>query len=105
MTPEFHDTAIKSIQRKAGSEGLERIMKENDIDILITNSSSALCGFTAYLSWPIATIPVGWEFEENGQPCGVFVAAKKGSEGLLLRFMEAVDRLLYDRFWTSGHQV
>ncbi|ORX41306.1 amidase signature domain-containing protein [Kockovaella imperatae] len=89
MTPEIHRETIDQVKNLAGPKGVEKVMHEMGIDLIVSNSDATLVSYAAWLGWPIATIPTGWR-KENGQPCGVFVLARANQEDLLLKFMQAV---------------
>ena len=93
ITPELRDETLREIQRMAGPAGIDKAMQDNDVDILISNSDSVLVSYTATVGWPVATMPMGWR-TKHGQPCGVFIAVRKGEEARLVRFMRAAKEVL-----------
>lgn len=88
MTPQSCEETISHVRRIAGPKGLERVMDENGLNVLLSNSDSNLVSYAAWLGWPIATYPVG-RHEDNGQPWGMFAVARPNREDLLLRILRA----------------
>jgi amidase len=88
MTPELHAQTIAHCRNVAGTEGLQKLMDENDLDLIISNSDSQLVGYAAWLGWPIGTFPVG-ALQSNGQRWGGFVVGREGKENSILRFFSA----------------
>ncbi|ROV92149.1 hypothetical protein VSDG_07550 [Cytospora chrysosperma] len=88
MLPEKHDAAAAAIRRLAKEDGMAKLMRHRNLDIILSASDSSLIGFSACAGWPVATVPVG-NLSKNGQPWGMFVLARDGNTDLLLRFMRA----------------
>lgn len=86
MTPQLHAETLDHIRRVAGPLGMEKIMDEHGLDVIITNSDSMIVAYAAWLGWPIGTFPVG-TLDRNGQPWGMFVLARKGGEDKILQVL------------------
>lgn len=67
---------------------MAKLMRESNLDIVLSASDASLIGFSSCAGWPVATVPVG-NLSKNGQPWGMFVLARDGNTDLLLRFMRA----------------
>lgn len=81
--------AYREINRKAGKDGMDRYMRGNDVDIIVSSSDSTLVTWASDAAYPSATVPLG--NLENGYPYGLFILARAGSEDLLFRFMRAFE--------------
>lgn len=88
MSEEEHRTAVSELRRLAGRDGLEKAMRESEVDIVVSASDSLAVAFAGAAGWPIATVPVG-NLQTNGQPFGFFAVAPSGREDLLFKFMGA----------------
>ncbi|KAJ0119828.1 hypothetical protein J7T55_014033 [Diaporthe amygdali] len=88
MTKEKHDAAAAALRRLAREEGMAQLMRDQDLDIVLSSSDATLISFSACAGWPVATVPVG-NLTKNGQPWGFFALARDGSVDVLLRFMKA----------------
>ena len=84
MSASTHETTVSALRRLAGLEGMELVMRRNDIDIVLAASDSTLVAYSAWAGWPVATVPLG-NWDKNGQPWGMFALAR--TEGDLVRFM------------------
>lgn len=87
MTPSTHLAAVSELRRLAREEGLARLMREQDFDIVLSASDASLVSFSASAGWPVATVPVG-NLAKNGQPWGFFALPRDGKMSLLMRFMK-----------------
>ncbi|KAL0943053.1 glutamyl-tRNA amidotransferase subunit [Colletotrichum truncatum] len=88
MTEAERQGAVTEIRRLAGGDGLGKIMRDAEVDIILSASDSLIVGFAGAAGWPIATVPLG-NLQTNGQPFGFFAVAAKGREDLLFKFMRA----------------
>ncbi|KAI1411627.1 amidase signature enzyme [Hypoxylon sp. FL1857] len=79
------------LRRLALVEGVEKIMLENGLDIVLAPSDSTLVSYAACARWPIATVPLG-RLSGVGQPFGLFVLAGAEREEVLLRFMSLFEQ-------------
>lgn len=66
---------------------MEKIMLENDLDMIVSGSDCGLISFTAAAGYPSATVPLG--NQNDGSPFGLFLLVRGGREDLLFRFMSA----------------
>ena len=73
----------------AGKEGIDRLFKEQDIDLVVAVGDSALCMFSSYAGYPVATAPIPSYIHPNGRPFGIQIVGKAGQEGMILRFLAA----------------
>lgn len=89
LTDSESNEAHAQIKRLAGKEGMEKFMRENNIEILVSGSDCSLVSFTASAGYPSATVPLG--NQDDGSPFGLFLLVKDGREDLLFRFMSAYE--------------
>jgi amidase len=87
MTPRLHEETLAHVRRVGGPEGLEKLMDEQALDVVLTGSDSMIVAYAAWLGWPVGTFPVGTR-NRYGQPWGMFAVARKGREDLILQVME-----------------
>jgi amidase len=88
MSQELHDEGLIRLQRLAGPDGLEKVMNEKGLDLILAASESTLVTFAACAKWPIACVPLG-NLTKNDQPFGFFAVAGRGREDTLFKFMGA----------------
>jgi len=86
ISAEKHDAAAAALRRIAQEDGMAKLMREQDLDIILSGSDAELISFSACAGWPVATVPVG-NLTKNGQPWGMFVLPRDGRLDLLVRFM------------------
>ena len=84
MSPEICDETLSELRRLADDDGMGKVMKEHNLDVVVSASGSTPVVFAACAGWPIGTVPLG-NLEKNGQSYGLFVLAR--TEEVLLRFM------------------
>lgn len=101
MTEATRQETVVALRRIAGSDGLGKIMMEQQLDIILAPSDSMLVSFAACAGWPIATVPLS-RLEKNGQPYGFFAVAVDGREDLLFGFMAAYHRVFPAAQMPSG---
>ena len=68
---------------------MEKFMRENDIEMVVSSSDCGLVSFTSGAGYPSATVPLG--NQDDGSPFGLFLLVKDGREDLLFRFMSAFE--------------
>ncbi|KAK5170220.1 uncharacterized protein LTR77_004806 [Saxophila tyrrhenica] len=96
-TTEEECAAMLAELRARGENGLGRLFK--DVDIVVALADSPLCMYTTAIGCPIACMPLGTVkySDVNARPFGLCAAAKRGQEGLLLRFMAAFEAVFAAR--------
>lgn len=92
-TAEQADEWTRLVRQKAGPGGVDKLFQEKGIDLLVAPAESMLCVYSAYAGYPIATAPLT-TLTFNGRPWGIAVITKAGQEGLLLRFIAAIEELV-----------
>lgn len=92
MTEETCKEVVAALRQLAGPEGLGKVTREQELDIILAPSTSVLVSFAACAGWSIRTVPLSRR-NNNGQPYGFFAVARDGREDLLVRFMMAYRRV------------
>lgn len=87
MTPYTYFAARTELRRLAREEGIARMMREQDLDIVLSASDASLISFSSCAGWPVATVPAG-NLTKNDQPWGFFALPRDGNLGILLRFIK-----------------
>jgi amidase len=91
MTEDTRQQAVAALRSLADEDGIGKVMREQDLDIILAPSDSTLVSFAACAGWPISTVPLS-RLKKNGQPYGFFAVARDGREDLLFRFMGGFHR-------------
>ncbi|XP_018718488.2 probable amidase At4g34880 [Eucalyptus grandis] len=83
MTSILDDDVVKAQHRmtKLSEEGFEKLMKENELDAMVTLGSNAAT-IPAFGGYPVLTVPAG--YDDNGMPFGICFGGLKGSEAKLI---------------------
>lgn len=92
-TPEQVDEWTRFARTKAGVEGIDKLFDEKEIDLVVGPAESLMCIYAAYAGYPTAAAPLT-TLTFNGRPWGVCAVARAGQEGLLLRFLAAMEDLV-----------
>lgn len=90
MSREKHDAAATGLRHLAQQDGMAKLMRDLNLDIVLSASDAELISFSATAGWPVATVPVG-NLAKNGQPWGMFALPRDGRLDLLARFLMAFD--------------
>ncbi|KAF7848680.1 hypothetical protein BT93_L1739 [Corymbia citriodora subsp. variegata] len=69
------------MMKKLSEEGFEKLMKENELDAMVTLGSRAAT-VLAFEGYPALTVPAG--YDDNGMPFGICFGGLKGSEAKLI---------------------
>ncbi|KAF8013559.1 hypothetical protein BT93_I1416 [Corymbia citriodora subsp. variegata] len=69
------------MMKKLSEEGFEKLMKENELDAMVTLGAHAAT-VLAFEGYPALTVPAG--YDDNGMPFGICFGGLKGSEARLI---------------------
>ncbi|KAI0191098.1 amidase signature enzyme [Astrocystis sublimbata] len=83
-----YDKAIELIRKVARVEGIDKIMNEYNLDVIIGPMDGRIPTIAAAAGYPVGTMPLGYS-ETNGRPFGVCIIARAGQEDKILRAMSA----------------
>ncbi|KAI0100918.1 amidase family protein [Nemania sp. FL0031] len=85
-----YDEILEFGRRKSRQEGIDKVMKEHDVNIIVAPSDSPLFLMASLSAYPIAAVPFGnVDFEGNNRPYGLFAIATAHQDALLVEFMSA----------------
>ncbi|KAH8761174.1 amidase family protein [Diaporthe sp. PMI_573] len=87
-TPEELDVALNHARKVARDEGIDRIMKEYDIDAIIGPAESAMPTMACASGYPIAGMPLGY-LDFNGRPFGMAAISAGHQEATLIKVQSA----------------
>ncbi|KAJ4165399.1 hypothetical protein LMH87_007033 [Akanthomyces muscarius] len=85
---EMYERAMKQCRTVAQDRGVDKVMKENNLDLIAFPMDSPCPRVAAAAGYPIATVPLG-TLSYNGRPFGLAIVAQAGREDLLFTFMSA----------------
>lgn len=90
MTDEVAANAIAYGRRLAGPEGIDRALRENNVDLIVGPGDCSICAVASLAGYPTAMVPLGTlEGEQGmGQPQGLMMVSGAGGEGKMLAFMK-----------------
>ncbi|OBT78011.1 hypothetical protein VF21_03094 [Pseudogymnoascus sp. 05NY08] len=80
--------AIASLRKNNKDGGIDKVIADYDIDVLLRPPTGRLATISAVSGYPIATVPLGYA-TFNGRAFGLAVTAQSGCEDLLIRVMSA----------------
>ncbi|XAR72728.1 hypothetical protein NMG60_11019464 [Bertholletia excelsa] len=75
------ETQVLKVLEKFSKEGFEKLMKVNNLDVMVTHGSRA-CAVLAIGGYPGITVPAGYDSE--GMPFGLCFGGLKGTEPKLI---------------------
>ncbi|KAL9114672.1 MAG: hypothetical protein Q9227_001350 [Pyrenula ochraceoflavens] len=90
-TLEQSKRAIAHCRQVARDLGIDKTLRDNDIDVIIGPADSSLTVLVAAAGYPIASLPLS-TYKGNGRPFGLVVMAGQWQEGLLIRVMSAWEK-------------
>ncbi|RSL71899.1 hypothetical protein CEP54_001161 [Fusarium duplospermum] len=79
---------LAGCKRWAATDGVDRVMAEKGIDVVVCCSDSLFAGVSVAAQYPMAEVPLGY-IESSGRPYGLQAIAKPHQEGRLVKFMAA----------------
>ncbi|OAA80786.1 Amidase signature domain protein [Akanthomyces lecanii RCEF 1005] len=85
---DMYEQAVKQCRTVAQDRGVDKVMKENNLDLIAFPMDSPCPRVAAAAGYPIATVPLG-TLRYNGRPFGLAIVAQAGREDLLFTFMSA----------------
>ncbi|OBT58053.1 hypothetical protein VE04_01055 [Pseudogymnoascus sp. 24MN13] len=80
--------AIASLRKNNKDGGIDKVIADYDIDVLLGPPTGRLATISAVSGYPIATVPLGYA-TFNGRAFGLALTAQSGREDLLIRVMSA----------------
>ncbi|KAJ4307957.1 hypothetical protein N0V84_012385 [Fusarium piperis] len=90
ISREVYDKAITLCRTVAAKEGIDKVLQEQNLNLIALPIDSPSPRITAAAGYPIATVPLG-KLDYNGRPFGLAIIAKASREDLLFAFMSAFE--------------
>ncbi|KAG8368139.1 hypothetical protein BUALT_Bualt15G0014000 [Buddleja alternifolia] len=84
-----HEKAILEKLEDLSCNGFEKLMKENELDAMVTPGSRA-CPVLAIGGYPAITVPAG--YESDGMPFGICFGGLKGTEPKIIEISYAFEK-------------
>lgn len=96
ITDAKYQEALATYRRWTGAEGIETVMKDNNLTVLVMPTNESLARIYAALAgYPIVTVPGG--FTDNGLPWGLGFVGTAYSEPSLIRVAYPYEQLSQER--------
>ncbi|ETN40803.1 uncharacterized protein HMPREF1541_05083 [Cyphellophora europaea CBS 101466] len=87
MTDEEYDRIVRTA-REVNKAGIDRVLEENAIDIIMAPGESLMFEIPAAAGYPTASLPLGY-LDYNGRPFGLQMLAKAHQEAMLVQAQSA----------------
>ncbi|KAK3186367.1 hypothetical protein K4F52_004905 [Lecanicillium sp. MT-2017a] len=87
-TPEELAAALLLARKVGRDEGIDKILKEYDIDVIIGPAESPMPTIACASGYPIASMPLGY-LDFNGRPFGMAALASGHQEAVLIKVQSA----------------
>lgn len=96
MTSETAAAAKAHGRRRAGLQGINIALMENEIDMIIGPGDCSICAVAALVGYPTAMVPLGRLEGPGGmgQPQGLMIVGGNRGEGKMLEFMKLWERVI-----------
>jgi len=88
MTDNEYHEILRYARERCGRNGIDKVLEENDVDIIMGPGDGAMFTIAATAGYPSATLPLGY-LEFNGRPFGLQIMAKAHQEALLIQAQSA----------------
>lgn len=85
---EATETRLKEGEHHAAAEGIDRYLKESDVDIILGPADCWLTDFACAAGYPSAMLPLSF-WKKNGRAFGIIAITSKNREDLLIQLMSA----------------
>ncbi len=96
ISPEtYHDT-VAHARHAARDLGIDKVLRENDVDVIIGPGDGPLFAVAAAAGYPIGTLPLSC-LKGNGRPFGCVCLAGVGREDIVLMVMGGWERMVGGR--------
>ncbi|KAJ9137774.1 Amidase signature domain [Coniochaeta hoffmannii] len=79
---------LKHCERWAATEGVDKVVSEHGVDVVVCCSDSFFAGVSVASHYPMAAVPLGY-IESSGRPYGLQAIAPANQEAKLIKFMAA----------------
>jgi amidase len=94
ISEEVYESYISHFKKELIENGFEKLMRDNDIDVILGPLDSRLCSVAGAARYPCGTLPLGFLDDTTkpfgaGRPFGMAVIAAPGQEGKIVQVMSA----------------
>ncbi|KAK7422002.1 hypothetical protein QQZ08_009723 [Neonectria magnoliae] len=79
---------LKEGEHHAAAEGIDRYLRENDVDVILGPADCWLTDFACVAGYPSAMLPLSF-WKKNGRAFGIIAITSKNREDLLIQLMSA----------------
>ncbi|UKZ68357.1 uncharacterized protein TrAtP1_009396 [Trichoderma atroviride] len=90
MSDQEHDFLLKHARKVGRDIGIDKTLKEYDVDLVIAPADSPVNLLVSAAGYPSATMPLSY-LKYNGRPIGLVAFTTAGGEGMLLNFLRAYE--------------
>ncbi|MCJ1378434.1 hypothetical protein MMC17_001532 [Xylographa soralifera] len=88
LTAENLDAALAHARKIGRTEGIDKILKEYNLDVIIGPAESSMTDMASASGYPIASLPLGY-LDFNGRPFGMAALASGHQEATLIKVQSA----------------
>ncbi|KAI7777252.1 hypothetical protein LA080_003841 [Diaporthe eres] len=88
-----YHAAFARMQTVSRDEGIDRVVSQNDFDVVLVPMDSSVCSLSTVSGYPIVNVPLG-RYHLKGKasrPFGLAIHVKAGGEGTLFKVMKAYE--------------
>ncbi|KAK1245164.1 hypothetical protein MKX08_004793 [Trichoderma sp. CBMAI-0020] len=90
MSDQEHDFLLRHARKVGRDIGIDKTLKEYDVDLVIAPADSAVNLLVSAAGYPSATMPLSY-LKYNGRPIGLVAFTTAGGEEMLLNFLRAYE--------------
>ncbi|PON27926.1 hypothetical protein TGAM01_v203063 [Trichoderma gamsii] len=90
MSDQEHDFLLGHARKVGRDIGIDKTLKEYDVDLVIAPADSAVNLLVSAAGYPSATMPLSY-LKYNGRPIGLVAFTTAGGEEMLLNFLRAYE--------------
>ncbi|KAI0095556.1 putative glutamyl-tRNA amidotransferase subunit A [Nemania sp. FL0031] len=88
LESEEYDETLEYLRRITRDEGIDRILKEYDVDVIIGPADSFITSLATGSGYPVAGMPLTY-LDFNGRPLGLAALAGRNQDAILVKMMSA----------------
>jgi len=88
LSEEKYAKGKKMIRQAAGKDGIDRVLEEFKLDVIIGPMDGRIPTIAAAAGYPVGTMPLGYS-KDNGRAFGACIISGAGSEAKILQAMSA----------------
>ncbi|KAI1425000.1 putative glutamyl-tRNA amidotransferase subunit A [Xylaria sp. FL1777] len=88
LKSEEYDETLRYLRKLTRDEGIDRILKEYDVDVIIGPADSFITSLATGSGYPVAGMPLTY-LDFNGRPLGLAALAGRNQDATLVKMMSA----------------